>query len=89
MYLLSVRAGAELERERIAAELRESEERWLELARGTSDGLFDIDFGTGATYLSPRCLQLLGHEPQESMLTRVPAFPDACIRTTAASSTPS
>jgi len=35
VYLLSVRAGAELERERIAAEMRESEERWLELARGT------------------------------------------------------
>jgi two-component system, cell cycle sensor histidine kinase and response regulator CckA len=72
VYLLSVRAGAELERERIAGEMRETEERWLELARGTSDGLFDIDFATGATYLSPRCLQLLGHEPQEQQLIRVP-----------------
>ena len=78
VYLLSVRAGAELERERIAAELRESEERWLELARGTSDGLFDIDFSTGATYLSPRCLQLLGRESQESMLTHVPVLSE-CV----------
>ena len=78
VYLLSVRAGAELERERIAAELRESEERWLELARGTPDGLFDIDFSTGATYLSPRCLQLLGRESQESMLTHVPVLSE-CV----------
>jgi two-component system cell cycle sensor histidine kinase/response regulator CckA len=71
VYLLSVRAGAELERERIAGEMRESEERWLELARGTSDGLFDINFGTGATYLSPRGMQLLGYEPHEPSLIQV------------------
>ncbi len=72
VYLLSVRAGAEMERERIADQMRESEQRWLELARGTSDGLFDIDFATGATFLSPRCQQLLGYEAHEQQLIRVP-----------------
>ena len=59
--LLAARVGAEMERERLAADSRQAEKRWLELIRGTSDGLFDITLGHGPGFLSRRCLELLGY----------------------------
>ncbi|HEY7504593.1 MAG TPA: PAS domain-containing protein [Gemmatimonadales bacterium] len=59
--LLAARVGAEMERERLATEARQTEKRWLELIRGTPDGLFDIAPGGGPGYLSRRCLELLGY----------------------------
>ncbi|HEU4523759.1 MAG TPA: PAS domain-containing protein [Gemmatimonadales bacterium] len=60
--LLASRTGAEMERERLAMDARQTEKRWLELVRGTPDGLFDIRLGGGGPgYLSRRCLELLGY----------------------------
>jgi PAS domain S-box-containing protein len=59
--LLAARVGAEMERERLAMESRQTEKRWLELVRGTPDGLFDITLSGGPGYLSRRCLELLGY----------------------------
>ncbi len=59
--LLAARVGAEMERERLAMESRQTEKRWLELIRGTPDGLFDITLSGGPGYLSHRCLELLGY----------------------------
>jgi two-component system, cell cycle sensor histidine kinase and response regulator CckA len=59
--LLAARVGAEMERERLASDSRQTEKRWLELIRGTPDGLFDITLGCGSVFLSRRCLELLGY----------------------------
>ena len=59
--LLAARVGAEMERERLATDSRQTEKRWLELIRGTPDGLFDITLGSGPVFLSRRCLELLGY----------------------------
>jgi signal transduction histidine kinase len=59
--LLAARVGGEMERERLATDSRQAERRWLELIRGTPDGLFDITLGSGPGFLSRRCLELLGH----------------------------
>jgi PAS domain S-box-containing protein len=59
--LLAARVGAEMERERVAKDARQAEKRWLELIRGTPDGLFDITLGGGPEFLSHRCLELLGY----------------------------
>jgi PAS domain S-box-containing protein len=59
--LLAARVGAEMERERLATDSCQTEKRWLELIRGTPDGLFDITIGTGPVYLSRRFLELLGY----------------------------
>jgi len=59
--LLAARVGAEMERERLATDSRRTEKRWLELIRGTPNGLFDIVLDSGPGVLSRRCLELLGH----------------------------
>ena len=59
--LLAARVGAEMERERLATDSRRTEKRWLELIRGTPNGLFDIVLDSGPGFLSRRCLELLGH----------------------------
>ena len=69
--LLAARVGAEMERERLATDSSQTEKRWLELVRGTPDGLFDITLGPGPSFFSGRCLELLGYS--RSCVTRLEA----------------
>jgi diguanylate cyclase (GGDEF)-like protein/PAS domain S-box-containing protein len=54
-----------LERRRIEAALRESEERYALAARGTNDGLWDWDLEKNSLYLSPRWQGMLGYGESE------------------------
>ncbi|WP_168199253.1 ATP-binding protein [Pseudorhodobacter turbinis] len=48
--------------------LRISEERFSLAMRGAKDGLWDRNFETGTTYVSPRCYEILGTGPNEILL---------------------
>ena len=50
------------ERKVAEQQLRQSEERYALAARGANDGLWDWRFDTGETYLSPRCMSMLGYD---------------------------
>ncbi|MDP7014295.1 MAG: PAS domain S-box protein [Pirellulaceae bacterium] len=71
-HVFAKRAATELERSKNEQALRESQaelriahER-LELAvNGTSDGLWDWNVATGDVWISPRGMELLGHEAAE------------------------
>jgi PAS domain S-box-containing protein len=54
-----------------AEALRQSKERFRELAETTSDWLWEVDENAVYTYASPRVRQLLGYEP-EAVLGRTP-----------------
>lgn len=45
--------------------LRESEERLSLAMEGSSDGHWDVQLPAGTTYLSPRCCEILGYQPDE------------------------
>lgn len=47
-------------REESVEELRLSEARYARAMRGTTDGLWDRDIGTGSTYVSPRWREIMG-----------------------------
>ena len=49
------------ERKVAEQQLRQSEERYALAARGANDGLWDWRLDTGETYLSPRCMSMLGY----------------------------
>ena len=50
------------ERKTAEQQLRQSEERYALAARGANDGLWDWRLDTGDTYLSPRCMAMLGYD---------------------------
>jgi urea ABC transporter urea binding protein len=45
--------------------LRKSEERWQLALRGNNDGIFDVNYQTGAVFYSPRWKEMLGYEERE------------------------
>ncbi len=51
-------------------DLRQSEERYALAARGANDGLWDWRLDIGETYLSPRCLSMLGF-PEAALENRL------------------
>ncbi len=53
------------ERERIEAELRQSEERYQLAARGAGAGIWDWNLRTGKVYYSPRWKMIFGYEEHE------------------------
>ena len=59
------------ERERVAAAMRESEEKYRALVEDISDCLWEIDARAVFTYLNPRVCDMLGYTPAE-VLGRTP-----------------
>lgn len=53
------------DREKYLADLKESQERYELIARGSNDGIFDWDMIKNTVYLSPRWKALLGYEDYE------------------------
>jgi PAS domain S-box-containing protein/putative nucleotidyltransferase with HDIG domain len=49
--------------------LQESEKRLSLALEATADGIYDVDFGTGKTYHSPRYAAMLGYGPAELPLS--------------------
>ena len=66
------RIKTHLDLKRAQSALRESEERYALVARGTNDGLWDWNLATGAVYYSPRWKQMMGCDEAE-----VDGSPDA------------
>jgi len=54
--------AATLHERQLQAAVRSSEERYALAARASSDGLWELDFGTGVFYVSDRCAELAGLE---------------------------
>jgi len=54
-----------VDRRRIIEELRENERRMTMAFDAASDAVWDLRFGTGEAYLSPRGYTMLGYEPGE------------------------
>jgi len=52
-------------RRRMVEALRESEERFRIIARGTNEGIWDCDLLTGSLYYTPRFAEILGFQEQE------------------------
>ncbi len=61
---------SEARRASAEADLRAIEERYQLALRGSQDGLWEWDIGSGAVHLSPRWKGMLGFEPQELGGTR-------------------
>jgi PAS domain S-box-containing protein len=52
-----------------AAALEAAEQRLQRAVRGTQDGLWEIDLGSGKTWYGPRCAEMLGYDPNDGSYT--------------------
>jgi len=64
-FELRMRGRAEVLAAAMTQDLRLSRGRFERMMSGTTDGAWELDAGSGACYLSPRYMELLGFAPQE------------------------
>ena len=63
--VLRTRERAEVLAAAMTQDLRTSRSRFERMMTGTTDGAWELDVGSGACYLSPRYMELLGFAPLE------------------------
>ena len=63
--VLSARVRTQLSQKRAGQSLRNKQERYALAARGSNDGLWDLDRRTGELYLSTRWLEMLDYSSHE------------------------
>ncbi len=53
------------EEQALQSALRQSESRFRNLVESSSDWIWEVDSSAVYTYVSPRCMEILGYEPEE------------------------
>ncbi|MGH8118538.1 MAG: PAS domain-containing protein, partial [Rhodanobacteraceae bacterium] len=65
LVAIALAAGAWYGHSRVLRELKTSRERYMLVAEGANDGIFDFDVASRRLYVSPRVRQMLGYPESE------------------------